>query len=193
MSTGILGTIAGLFEFFTGLLGFFIGGIIAIVCAVVAIALFIIEGYCLYCMAKKVGFKYAWFAYIPFLRTYLEFHIPAEDFNLWNIVKVKDRNMLALVCIIGPIVLEPVCTWLTSMPYIGFLFAPLGIILNVLVLIERWKRMYDVMKTFGMGTAAIPLSILSTVFPLVYTVTLLVIFRRDPVGLRPAGEFKEIE
>lgn len=191
MSGSIFVVIADIIGTFVGMFGTIIGGFFAAIGVTIAIALFLLEGYCLFVMAKKTEFKYPWFAFVPFLRTYLEFHIPSEDFNLWNVIRIKDRSTLAIICIIVPIAVEPILAFLTDIPYLGLLFIPVSMLFNIVVLIERWKRMYDVMKTFNMGGVAILLSIISVFVPIAYTIVLLVIFRRTPASL-PQGTYAEL-
>lgn len=164
----LLGIASGAFFFILSVIGSIFGLIIAVV-------EFIIPAIALFKMARKAGFKYPWLAFIPVAQTYLEYILPRREFKLG--FKTKNRTAMAIVALILTYFGTTVIVILNVIPGLGQL---LDVLLPVILLLFAWRKRYDMLVTFKDKELAVPISILGIFFPIVYSITLLIISKRDP-------------
>ena len=115
----------------------------------------------LYKIAKKKGYARPWFAFIPFLRIYLQNILPEGSAKF--IFRFKDRNTMAIILTIAESILD-------LLPLKGVFDFVSGILLAVLYI----KRMYEFVKMLDEENAVaftILAFILGTLAP-VYTLIL---------------------
>ena len=164
----LLGIASGAFFFILSVIGSIFGLIVAVV-------EFIIPAIALFKMARKAGFKYPWLAFIPVAQTYLEYILPRREFKLG--FKTKNRTAMAIVALILTYFGTTVIVILNVIPGLGQL---LDVLLPVILLLFAWRKRYDMLVTFKDKELAVPISILGIFFPIVYSITLLIISKRDP-------------
>ena len=164
----IFGLASGTFFFIVSVIGSIIGLIFTIV-------EFIIPAIALFRMAKKAGFKYPWLAFIPIAQTYLEYILPRREFKLG--FKTKNRTAMAIVALVLTYFGTTVIVILNVIPGLGQL---LDVLLPVVLILFNWRRRYDMICTFKDKELAVPISILGIFVPMVYSITLLIISKRDP-------------
>ena len=172
---GILGLIVELLSMSGGAVVFIVSIIGSIIGILFAIVEFIIPAIALFNMAKKAGFKYPWLAFIPIAQTYLEYILPRREFKLG--FKTKNRTAMAIVALILTYFGTTVIVILNVIPGLGQL---LDLLLPIILLLFGWRKRYDMICTFKDKELAIPISILGTFIPIVYSIVLLVIMKRDP-------------
>ena len=172
---GIFAALAGIFG-----IGVWAFGIIcAIVSSVFAFLFMILEyllpAIALFKMAKRAGYKYPWLAFIPIAQTYLEFVLPRREFNL--LVKTKKRNYMAIVFLILTYFGTSIIIALNVVPAVGQL---LDLALPIVLMAMAWRKRYDMLVTFRDKELAIPISIISIIFPWVYSIVLIISMGREP-------------
>ncbi|MBQ2183981.1 MAG: hypothetical protein II399_05030 [Lachnospiraceae bacterium] len=172
---GIFAALAGIFG-----IGVWAFGIIcAIVSSVFAFLFMILEyllpAIALFKMAKRAGYKYPWLAFIPIAQTYLEFVLPRREFNL--LVKTKKRNYMAMVFLILTYFGTSIIIALNVVPALGQL---LDLALPIVLMAMAWRKRYDMLVTFRDKELAIPISIISIIFPWVYSIVLIISMGREP-------------
>ena len=175
---GIFGSLAGI----VGILGSAVMAVIGIVAAVVVffwmLLTYILPAIALFVMARKAGYKNAWFAFIPFLQTYLEYVLPKKEFKALFLKFAPDkRQVIAIIAIIASVAGTAVIGMLNVVPWVGQL---LDLCLAVFLYACAWRKMYDLMVTFGNKEAALPISVVSLFLPIVYTIALLVNMKNAP-------------
>lgn len=143
----------------------------------------VITGIPLYTMAKNAGFKKPFYAYIPFLSTYLMAILPKKDFNIWNFIVIKERKKASIIStfvINSSIILLILC----AIPFVSLLVMPIfsmiSPILGIAIYIFQWKIYYDLFVTYRMGENALLFSILSLFVPLMGIIMLFVIMNNEP-------------
>ena len=164
----LLGIASGAVVFIISLIGSIIGLIVTIV-------EFIIPAIALFKMARKAGFKYPWLAFIPIAQTYLEYILPRREFKLG--FKTKNRTAMAIVALILTYFGTTLIVILNIVPALGQL---LDILLPIILILFGWRKRYDMICTFKDKELAVPISILAIFFPIVYSITLLILSKRDP-------------
>ena len=164
----LLGMASGAVVFIISLIGSIIGLIVTIV-------EFIIPAIALFKMARKAGFKYPWLAFIPIAQTYLEYILPRREFKLG--FKTKNRTAMAIVALILTYFGTTLIVILNIVPALGQL---LDILLPIILILFGWRKRYDMICTFKDKELAVPISILAIFFPIVYSITLLILSKRDP-------------
>ena len=164
----IFGLASGAFFFIVSVIGSIIGLIFTVV-------EFIIPAIALFRMAKKAGFKYPWLAFIPIAQTYLEYILPRREFKLG--FKTKNRTAMAIVALILTYFGTTVIVVLNVIPGLGQL---LDVLLPVVLILFGWRKRYDMICTFKDKELAVPISILGIFVPMVYSITLLILSKRDP-------------
>ena len=133
----------------------------------------------LFVIAKRNNCKFAWFAFIPVLQTYLEFIIPKSDFKalFFNSQKEK-RKYYAIASIILSVILPIISALSIGNVYIGVIW-----ILTLVVYLSFCQRkMFDLMNIYFSKKTSMILSIISLFIPIVYLVTLIVMMCQNPKG-----------
>ena len=151
-------------------------------CAIILFLIFLQEyllpAIALYKMAKSAGFPRPWFAFIPFLQTYLEYVLPKRDFKVFFVkTQPSQRYIVAIIAICAStlgFLYHPV---FALIPILGWLA---GLFSIVVLLGFHWRKMYDLMVTFSQKKVALPISVVSMFVPLVYTIALLIYMNREP-------------
>ena len=156
-----------------------VGAIAAIVVLLIPLVEYLLPAIALFKMARKAGYKNAWFAFIPFLQTYLEFVIPRKQFNLLGIIKTYKREVIAIVYICLSIFGTTISAALQGIPVIGQF---LGLCFFVLMQAFVYCKVYDIFITYGSKEKAILIALLNILIPgnLIYTIGLLTIMGKDP-------------
>lgn len=184
----VLVIVGSAFVLFYGFIGLSSIIYIIIESIVKAIVMFIIHAIPLFVMARKAGFKYPWFAFIPVLQQYLEYILPKGRFKtLFIRFKGEERPKLA---VIGMLV-----------EHLGYKAAAiaggalpagmiLGVVAEVFIIAFSWRRMFDLIRTYSSKKAALTISIVGLFQPIAYYVSLYIFMNRDPVY--GAGKFYEV-
>lgn len=157
-------------------------GIIFIIIAF-SVVLFVISGFPIYRMAKNAGFRHPIFAFIPFLQTYLLFFLPQEEFNLFNVVKIKDRHKAALYMTLvtnAPILIIVIAFVPFLGPILASLISSVSSLFSIAICIVGWKCYYDIYRLYDVGENAILLSILSLFVPMLTIVMTFVLMNKEP-------------
>ncbi len=173
--SGIFMVLPELLGIASGAVAFIISAIVAVIGFLFTLIEFILPAIALFKMARKAGYKYPWLAFIPIAQTYLEYVLPRKEFNL--LFKTKKRNVVAIADIILTYFGTTIIVILNIVPALGQL---LDVLLPVVLILFAWRRRYDVICTFKDKELALPISILGTFIPLIYSIVLLVIMKRDP-------------
>ena len=157
--------------------------IVAVICLVHwFLREYLLPAIALYRMAKKAGYRYAFFAFIPFMQTYLEYVLPKKEFRLFFIrAPFEMRYIVAIVTIILSTAGVAVDGLFDFIPVVGGVIAALaGSFLAVCLVGSKWRKMYDLIRTYDTKKAALFISIFGSFVPLVYTIALLVYMNREP-------------
>ena len=128
----------------------FLKGIIFFIIAF-SVVLFVISGFPIYRMAKNAGFRHPIFAFIPFLQTYLLFFLPQEEFNLFNLVKIKDRHKAALYMTLvtnAPILIIVIAFIPFLGPILASLISSVSSLFSIAICIVGWKCYYDIYRLY---------------------------------------------
>ena len=153
--------------------------ILSIITGIIGILFTILEyllpAIALFKMAKKAGYKYAWLAFIPVAQTYLEFVLPRREFNVF--FKTKKRNVMAIVTLVLTYFGTSIIIALNVVPAFGQL---LDLLLPIVLIAFNWRRKYDMICTFRDKELALPISIISIVFPFVYSIVLIFSMNKEP-------------
>lgn len=160
---------------------FFLGIIFFIIAF--SVVLFVISGFPIYRMAKNAGFRHPIFAFIPFLQTYLLFFLPQEEFNLFNVVKIKDRHKAALYMTLvtnAPILIIVIAFIPFLGPILTSLISSVSSLFSIAIFIVGWKCYYDIYRLYDVGENAILLSILSLFIPMLAIVMTFVLMNKEP-------------
>lgn len=173
---GILGSLAGVLGISYSILLFIVAVVVPILSFFGLLISYLLPAIALFKMAKTAGYKNAWFAFIPVLQTYLEFVLPRSEFRLL-FVKTYKRETVAIVSILLTFFGTTVIGLLNVIPLVGQL---LDLALAVSLVALSWKRMYDVILTFGDKEKAMILSIIGYLFPVVYSIALLMLMNKAP-------------
>ncbi len=171
----IVAALAGLFGVGISVIMFVVPVLAATFGIIVSIVEYLLPAIALYKMAKKAGYKYPWMAFIPIVQTYLEFVLPRREFNV--IFKTKNRSVMGIIALILSYFGSAVVVLLNAVPPLGQILDPL---LPFVLYVLGWRKRYDMIRTFGTKELAIPISILSIIFPFLYTIALLFLMNKDP-------------
>ena len=175
---GIVSSLAGI----VGILGSAAIAVISITLAIIGfiwmIITYLIPAIALFVMARRAGYKNAWFAFIPFLQTYLEYMLPKREFKvLFLKFPTEKRQVIALIAILASVFGTAVIGMLNVVPAVGQI---LDIALAVFLYACAWRKMYDMLCTFGNKEAALPVSVFSLILPIVYAIALVVCMKNPP-------------
>ena len=147
----------------------------------------IVVGIPLYKMAKNAGFKHPFFAFIPFLQTYLMIFLPQEDYKLFNLVNIKDRHKAAWIMTLvanAPTILLILYPVIYCIPILGMVLISLlsaaSSLLSIAVYIIMWKCYYDLYRLYHLGENDVLFSILSLFVPFLGIILLFVLMNKEP-------------
>lgn len=199
----ILGSIAGIFSIASmGVSAIFVI-IAAIVAGIVAIAYFVIESIPVYSLAKKVGYKHAWLAWMPFFHDYCRVYVLCEIGGnkpfIPNIGKFKIENrkmsFLAHVLIkyLGGAIISTVVSILSMfLPIIGSFSIILGLVPAAACAVIEYVYLRDVIDIFkedkkSNNTAAIIVTVIDAILlgDFIRTFYLFTLMKKQPL---PVGE-----
>lgn len=164
-----IGTLA-----FTG-----IGAIVAVIGTVVsfltALAYYLLQSIPLFIMARKSGYRHAWMAFFPYTNDFLTFVLPAREFNIFNVIKTKRRDVMALIYIglnVFGLALLPILAVITGgIPIIGAVVSSFGgTILAAVINLWKWRMYYDLLMTYGQKSNALWVSIISLFVPWLFMI-----------------------
>lgn len=154
---------------------------------VLFLLLTIVGGIPLYKMAKNAGFKHPFFAFIPFLQTYLMIFLPQEDYTLFNLVNIKDRHKAAWIMTLvanAPTILFILYPVIYCIPVLGMVLISLltaaSSLLSIAVYIIMWKIYYDLYRLYHLGENDMLFSILSLFVPFLSIILLFVLMNKEP-------------
>ncbi len=160
--------------------------VLIFICLVVAIFLFITEylipAFALFRMAKNAGYKYPFFAFIPFMQTFLEFVLPKREFRLFFIRAPHDmRFLVAIAFLILTTFGVEVSGLFDFIPVIGPVLSVMAWLFVIACLIGgKWRKMHDIVRTYDTEKNALLISIIGIFVPLVHTIALLVYMNKTP-------------
>ena len=69
----------------------------SIISLLITVGYYLLQSIPLFIMARKAGCKNAWMAFFPYTNDFLTFTLPAREFNIFNIIKTKRRDVMALI------------------------------------------------------------------------------------------------
>ncbi len=134
-------------------------------------------------------------SYIPFLCFYPFFTIVNREFKLFGLIKIKSRKAVAIYYLISSFILALLCIWSKGMinatAFTGSgpitLYANIHFISLILFIIQfitfRTKAHVDLFMVCEMADAALPLALLSVLFPLVLPVIIHYLEKNGRLGL----------
>ena len=128
-------------------------------------------------MARHAGFRHAWVAFVPYGTYYLEFVLPIREFNVFNWVKTDKRETIAWAYI-GNDFLKPIISSILSM--IPLLSTILQWAYSLFFEFWKWRKIYDLLITFGFQKSAMAWSILATLYKPLYVVLLFIMCDKEP-------------
>lgn len=131
----------------------------------------------LFIIARHAGYKRPWIAFIPYGSYYLEFVLPIRDFNVLNWIKTDKRETIAWSYIANDLLKSLVKSILGIVPFFGYV---LKVGYELLIYMFKWRKIYDLLKTFGFKKSAMTWAILSVIFKPVYIVLLFIMCDREP-------------
>ncbi len=154
-----------------------IGALISIIVSILGflgtVAYYLLQSIPLFIMARKAGYKHAWMAFFPYTNDYLTFILPIREFNIFNWIKTKRRDIMALIylcmILIGSGVVGFIATCTAGIPIVGPFIATFGgTILLIAINLFKWRMYYDLLVTFGQKNNAMWVSIVSLFIPLLF-------------------------
>ncbi len=131
----------------------------------------------MFILARHAGFKHPWIAFVPYGACYLEFVLPIRDFNVLNWIKTDKRETIAWSYIANDVLQPVIKSIIGFIPLIGTV---LKIGYKLLIYMFKWRKIYDLLKTFGFKNSAMTWSILGVLFKPVYIVLLFIMCDREP-------------
>ncbi|MBR4580878.1 MAG: hypothetical protein IKO32_06565 [Lachnospiraceae bacterium] len=143
---------------------------------------YLLPAIALYKMAKKAGYRYPWFAFIPIMQTFLEYVLPKKEFRVFFIrATFEYRYVVAIVAIGLSTFGVAVDQYLGYIPVVGAALSfALGLFIAVFLIGCRWRKMHDLIRTYENEKKALAISIISLFIPLVHTIALLALMNREP-------------
>lgn len=131
----------------------------------------------LFIIARHAGFRYPWIAFVPYGSYYLEFVLPIREYNVFNWIKTDRRETIAWVYI-GNDVLGWIVSFVISMiPFLGKLG---NLAYKLFFIVYKWRRIYDLLKTFRFNKSAMTLSIFSVMCKPLYVILLFTMCDKEP-------------
>lgn len=149
--------------------------VLAAILIPVIIVEYLIPAIALYKMAKRADYKYPWMAWVPIAQTYLEYILPKREFNVG--FKTKERGTIALITIGGTYLGGVVVGALNTIPMLGQM---LDIVFPLVLQVFRWRKMYDVIRTYKEKDISLAISIIGVFIPIVYSCALLSCINQEP-------------
>ncbi len=128
-------------------------------------------------MARHAGYRHAWVAFVPYGTYYLEFVLPIRDFNIFNWIKTEKRESVAWIYIANDLLFPIIDSILGLVPLFGTV---VSWAYQIFVQVWKWRRIYDLMKTFGFKKSAMTWSILSALYKPLYVVFLFIMCDKEP-------------
>lgn len=172
----IFALIAGVFGIGVGALAAIIGIISFVFALLVGFVSYLLPAIALFKMGRKAGYKYAWFAFIPFLQTYLEFVLPRREFKAL-FIKTYKRDVMGIVFLLLSLFGTALIAFLNGLVGLGQI---LDIAFAVFMIACNWRKMYDLLYTFGDEEKAKIISIIGLFFPFVYSIVLILSMGKTP-------------
>ncbi len=131
----------------------------------------------LFIIARHAGFRYPWIAFVPYGSYYLEFVLPIREYNVFNWIKTDRRETIAWVYI-GNDVLGWIVSFVISMiPFLGKLG---NLAYKLFFIVYKWRRIYDLLKTYRFNKSAMTLSIFSVMCKPLYVILLFTMCDKEP-------------
>lgn len=128
-------------------------------------------------MAKHAGYCRPWIAFVPYGTHYLEYVLPIREFNIFNWIKTDHRTTIAWVYI-GFDLGNPLISLIFSfIPLIGGLAK---YAYKAFWLVYKWRKYYDLLKTFGFKKAVGFWAAASVLCKPLYTILLFIMCDRTP-------------
>ena len=205
-SSGMLGDIESIFSSIAGIFSIAsmgVSAIFAIIAAIfagiIAIAYFIFESIPVYSLAKKVGYKYAWLAWMPFFHDYCRIYVLCETAgnkpfvpNIGNF-KIENRKMSFLVHVLikylgGAIVTSIVTIASAIIPFFGSFSFILGLVPAAACALIEYVYLRDLLDIYkedkkANNNAAMIVSVLDFVLigDVIRTCYLYTIIKKQPL------------
>lgn len=195
----ILGSIAGIFSFATMGISAIFAIIAAVFAGLIAIAYFVFESIPVYKLAKRVGYKYAWLAWMPFFHDYCRIFVLCEtagnkpfDANIGKI-RLENRKMSFLAHVLikyfgGAVVSTVIAIVSTILPVVGSLSFILGLVPAAACAVIEYVYLRDLLDIYkedkkSNNTAAIVVSVIDFVLvgDLIRTCYLYTLIKKQPL------------
>lgn len=128
-------------------------------------------------MARHAGFRHAWVAFVPYGSYYLEFVLPIREFNVLNWVKTDKRETIAWIYIANELFGGIVSVIISNFPLLGTI---LGWAYDLFFVAWKWRKIYDLLITFGFKNSAMTWSILATLCKPLYVILLFIMCDKEP-------------
>lgn len=195
----ILGSIAGIFSIASMGVSAVVAIITAIFAGIIAIAYFIFESIPVYSLAKRVGYKHAWLAWMPFFHDYCRIFVLCEAAGnkpfVANIgkLKIENRKMSFLAHILikyfgGTIITTIVSILSTILPVVGSLSVVLALVPAAACALIEYVYLRDLLDIYkedkkANNTAAIVVSVIDFVLigDLIRTCYLYTLMKKKPL------------
>lgn len=118
----------------------------AVLIAIVSLATYIVQAWGLYQMAKKVGYRKAWLAWIPYANHWLMFNLPTKEYKVLAVNKILSRNLAFWIYIAISVGGGYLMAIIGAIPYIGQFIAVLGrlviLVATIFMLFPMYKDMF---------------------------------------------------
>lgn len=131
----------------------------------------------LFIMARHAGYPYAWIAFIPYGAYFLEFVLPIREFNVLNCVKTDKRETIAWIYIGNELFGGIVSAIIKCIPLLGQVA---DWAYSLFFVVWKWRKIYDLLKTFGFNKSAMTWAILGTLWKPLYVVLLFFMCDKEP-------------
>lgn len=131
----------------------------------------------MFILARHAGFRHAWVAFVPYGSYYLEFVLPIREFNIFNWVKTEKRETIAWIYIGNELAGSIVTSIMGMIPFFGTV---LEWAYSLFFVVWKWRKIYDLLITFGFKKSAMAWSILATLYKPLYVVLLFFMCDREP-------------
>lgn len=131
----------------------------------------------LFIIGRNAGYPRPWIVLIPYGCHFMEFALPMREFNILNWIKTDKRETIAWTYIALDF-FKPIISFILSMlPLIGNLS---GIIITGTFALFKWRKYYDLLRTYGFKNSAMTLSVLSLFCKPLYCVLLFLMCDKTP-------------
>ena len=205
-SNGTLTNIDGIFTAISNILSVLLMGayaglwiLAAIVALIIGIIYFIIESIPVYTLAKRVGYKHAWLAWMPFFHDYCRIFVLCETAGNKPFVpnlgkfKIENRKMSFLVHVLikyfgGMVVGTVVSIVSLILPGVGSLSAILGLLPSVACALIEYVYLRDLLNIYkedekANNTAAIVVSVIDFILlgDFIRTCYLYTLIKKQPL------------